>query len=153
MIFSEFPSWRLFFDPVTDILNYLSWTKTYKHTLSPVKAGNPSVSECKGGQAGVGGWVGEHPHRSRGRRDDIRGFWTGGWWGTGDKEMLSPGKEDNIWNVNKEHIQQKEKKNFSKICEFTQGVLQGNISIAIFSLKIFSYYNVKPSLKGIASLL
>ena len=27
----------------------------------------PSVGECQGGKAGVGGWEGEHPHRSRGR--------------------------------------------------------------------------------------
>jgi hypothetical protein len=27
---------------------------------------------------GRNGWVGEHPHRSRGREDQIGGFWRGG---------------------------------------------------------------------------
>ena len=27
----------------------------------------PSVGECQGGEVGMGGWVGEHPHRSRDR--------------------------------------------------------------------------------------
>jgi hypothetical protein len=35
--------------------------------------------QCRGGEAGVGGWVGEHPHRSRVRgssRGDLqRGNW------------------------------------------------------------------------------
>jgi hypothetical protein len=26
---------------------------------------------------GVSEWVGEHPHRGRGRRDEIGGFWRG----------------------------------------------------------------------------
>jgi hypothetical protein len=30
---------------------------------------------------GVGGWVEEHPHRSRGREDVIRCFREGGKWG------------------------------------------------------------------------
>ena len=30
------------------------------------KALCPSVGECQCGEAGVGEWVGEHPHRSRG---------------------------------------------------------------------------------------
>jgi hypothetical protein len=34
----------------------------------------PSVGECEGGEEGVGGWVGEHPHRSRGRGDGIGRF-------------------------------------------------------------------------------
>ena len=34
----------------------------------------PSVGECQRGKVGVGGWVGEHPHRSRGREDRIGGF-------------------------------------------------------------------------------
>jgi hypothetical protein len=41
--------------------------------FGPVKARCPSVGECQGREAGVGGWVGgwvgEHPHRSR------RGGW------------------------------------------------------------------------------
>jgi hypothetical protein len=36
--------------------------------LRPGKAQYPSVVECQGGDAGVGGWVGEHPHRSMGGR-------------------------------------------------------------------------------------
>jgi hypothetical protein len=40
--------------------------------LGPVKAQCPSVGECQGSQMGVGGWVGKHPHRSRG--DRIGGF-------------------------------------------------------------------------------
>jgi len=35
--------------------------------LGPAKAGPPSVGECQGGEAGRAGWVGEHPHRLRGR--------------------------------------------------------------------------------------
>jgi hypothetical protein len=32
-----------------------------------------SVGKCQGG---VGGWVGEHPHRSRGKADEMMGgFW------------------------------------------------------------------------------
>ena len=44
--------------------------------LGPVKARYPSVGQCQGGEVGVGEWVGEHPHRSRGREDGIGGFWT-----------------------------------------------------------------------------
>ena len=40
-------------------------------TLGPVNARCPSVGECEGGEAGVGVWVGKHPHRSRGREDGI----------------------------------------------------------------------------------
>ena len=38
--------------------------------LSPMKAQCPSVGKCQGREAGVGGWVGEHPYRSRGRGMD-----------------------------------------------------------------------------------
>ena len=38
--------------------------------LGSVKAGCPSVGEFKSGEAGVGGQVGEHPHRRR---------WKEGW--------------------------------------------------------------------------
>ena len=31
-----------------------------------LKALCPSVGEFEDGEAGVGGWVGEHPHRNRG---------------------------------------------------------------------------------------
>jgi hypothetical protein len=34
----------------------------------------PTYGECKGGEVGVGGWVGEHPHRSRVREDGDRVF-------------------------------------------------------------------------------
>jgi hypothetical protein len=39
--------------------------------LGPVKARCPSVGECQGKEAGVDGWVGEYPNRSRGRVDRI----------------------------------------------------------------------------------
>ena len=45
--------------------------------LSPVKALFPSVEECQGSEIGVGECVGEHPHRSLGRRDGIGGFQRG----------------------------------------------------------------------------
>jgi len=35
--------------------------------LGPVKALCPSIGECLDRKAGVGGWVGEHSHRSRRR--------------------------------------------------------------------------------------
>jgi hypothetical protein len=47
--------------------------------LGPVKAGCPSVGECQGGKAGVGGWVGEHPHRNRGRGAGIECFQKANW--------------------------------------------------------------------------
>jgi hypothetical protein len=49
-----------------------------KCTWSPMKA--PQMPQCrgiKGGEAGVGGWVEEHPHRSKGRGDKIGGFQEG----------------------------------------------------------------------------
>jgi hypothetical protein len=42
--------------------------------LGPVDAGCPGVRECEGGKAGVGGWLGKHPHRSRGGGDEVEGF-------------------------------------------------------------------------------
>jgi hypothetical protein len=39
-----------------------------------VKDQCPSVAECQDGEAGVGRWVGEHSHRSRGRGVGIGGF-------------------------------------------------------------------------------
>jgi hypothetical protein len=38
----------------------------------------PQCREIKDGEMGVGGWVEEHPHRSRGRMDGIGGFWVKG---------------------------------------------------------------------------
>jgi hypothetical protein len=38
-----------------------------EEALGPVKALCLSVGECEVREAGVCGWVGEHPHRSRGR--------------------------------------------------------------------------------------
>jgi hypothetical protein len=37
-----------------------------------------NVGECQGGEATLGGWVGEYPHRSKGRGDRIGGFHGGG---------------------------------------------------------------------------
>jgi hypothetical protein len=33
--------------------------------FGPGKARFPSVGECEGGKVGLGGWVGENPHRIR----------------------------------------------------------------------------------------
>ena len=46
-----------------------------EEALGPVKTQCPSVGEYEGGEVGLGGWVGTHPHRSRGRGDAIGGFW------------------------------------------------------------------------------
>jgi hypothetical protein len=43
-------------------------------TLGPMMAQCPSVGKCQGGEAGVGGWVGEHPHGSRGEGVQDGGF-------------------------------------------------------------------------------
>lgn len=46
--------------------------------LGPIKARCPRVGEWQAGRwEGVGGWVGDHPHRGRGREDGISGFWRG----------------------------------------------------------------------------
>jgi hypothetical protein len=37
----------------------------------------PQYRGIEGGEVEVGGWVEEHPHRSRARRDGIGGFWEG----------------------------------------------------------------------------
>ena len=42
--------------------------------LGPVKAPCTSVGEYQEWDAGVGGWVREHPHISRGSGDEIGGF-------------------------------------------------------------------------------
>jgi hypothetical protein len=46
-----------------------------EEALGPVKAQYPSVVECQGREAGVGGWEGIHPHKSRRRGDRIENFW------------------------------------------------------------------------------
>jgi hypothetical protein len=43
-----------------------------EEVFDPMKAGQ--MLQCrgiKGGKVGVGGWVEEHPHRSRGREDGM----------------------------------------------------------------------------------
>jgi len=45
-----------------------------EEVLGPRKARCPSVGECQDSEVDVGGWVGEHPHRSRGRKDGLDGF-------------------------------------------------------------------------------
>jgi hypothetical protein len=37
----------------------------------------PQCRGIKDREVGVGRWVEEHPHRSRGREDGIGGFWEG----------------------------------------------------------------------------
>jgi hypothetical protein len=48
-----------------------------RRRLSSVKAWCPSIGESQGGEEGVDGWVREHPHRSRGRKEGIGDFWRG----------------------------------------------------------------------------
>jgi hypothetical protein len=43
------------------------WSSVGEETLGPVKVGCPSVGKCLDVEAGVGGWVGEYSHRSRGK--------------------------------------------------------------------------------------
>jgi hypothetical protein len=45
--------------------------------LGSVEARCLSIGEYLGGDAGVGGWAREHPHRSRWREDEIGGLWRG----------------------------------------------------------------------------
>jgi hypothetical protein len=47
--------------------------------LGPGKASCPSVRKCQGSEAGVGGWVGDHTYRSRGRDDGIGVFQRRNW--------------------------------------------------------------------------
>jgi hypothetical protein len=45
------------------------------------------MTQCKGiegGEEGIGEWVEEHPHRSRGREDGVGDFWGIGGTGKGD---------------------------------------------------------------------
>jgi hypothetical protein len=50
------------------------WTSMGKKALDSLKDRCLSVEECKGGEVGVGGWVGPHTHRSRKRGHRIGGF-------------------------------------------------------------------------------
>jgi hypothetical protein len=50
------------------------WTSVGGEALGPEGVQCPSVGECQGGNMGVGGWVREHPHRSRERGGWNRGF-------------------------------------------------------------------------------
>jgi hypothetical protein len=43
----------------------------------------PQCRGIEGREVEVGGWVEEHPHRSRGRKDRIGCFWEGGNTGKG----------------------------------------------------------------------
>jgi hypothetical protein len=42
--------------------------------FGPVETEWPSIGECKGTEAGVGGQVGEHPHRGRELGKEIGGL-------------------------------------------------------------------------------
>jgi hypothetical protein len=53
-----------------------------EEALGPVKARGPRVGECQGGEAGVGGWEGEH-HQKAGEGGRGRGFLEGGGLGKG----------------------------------------------------------------------
>ena len=44
---------------------------TGEESLHPMDVQCPSLGECYGGEAGVSGWEGEHPNRSKGEGDDI----------------------------------------------------------------------------------
>jgi hypothetical protein len=50
------------------------WTSVGGVGFGPEEALCPSVGECQGRKAGVVGWLGEHPHRVRGRGVGIGGF-------------------------------------------------------------------------------
>lgn len=43
-------------------------------TLGPGNTQSPSVEEFQDRETGVGGWVGEHPYRSREREDGMEDF-------------------------------------------------------------------------------
>jgi hypothetical protein len=50
------------------------WDINGRMVLSPVNVQYPSIGECQDREASVGGWVEEHPHRSRGRGNGITSF-------------------------------------------------------------------------------
>jgi hypothetical protein len=47
--------------------------------LAPGKALCPNIGECQGGEAGVIGCIGDHPHRNSERGNGIGGFYGGNW--------------------------------------------------------------------------
>jgi hypothetical protein len=50
------------------------WESMGGEALGHVKVRCPSVGEFKGGEVGVGGCMGAHPHRSRRRGDEMGGL-------------------------------------------------------------------------------
>jgi hypothetical protein len=48
-------------------------------TIGSEKAQCPSVGKCQGREEGMGGWVSDHPYRSRRREEGIEGFQRGNW--------------------------------------------------------------------------
>jgi hypothetical protein len=52
-------------------------TSVEGEALGPEGVLCPSVGECQGRESGVGGWVGEHTHRSRGKVGGIGGLQRG----------------------------------------------------------------------------
>jgi hypothetical protein len=52
------------------------WTSVGGEVLRPKGTQCPSIGECQGRKTGVGGWMGEHPHRGRGRGGN-KGFLKG----------------------------------------------------------------------------
>jgi hypothetical protein len=70
----------------------------------------PSVGEWRVGRwQWVGGWVEEHPHRSRGREDVIGGFWEDGKQGKGitfemKKKISPPPKKLTFWKTQQFHM-------------------------------------------------
>ena len=82
--------------------------------LGSVKAWCPNVGECECGKVGMGWWVEENPHRSRGRGDVIGGIRVEG--------LI--GKWNKIWNVNKE-IFQKQLPNPDTMADANKSLLTG----------------------------
>jgi hypothetical protein len=48
--------------------------------LNPLDV-QPRVGECYSAEAGLGWWVGEHPHRGMGKEKNLLGLWRGNWEG------------------------------------------------------------------------
>lgn len=77
----------------------------------------PQGRVTEGRKMGVGRWVEEHPHRSKGGEVGIRGFW----------ERLGTRKGNNIWKVSKQNIQLKKKPKW--IEQSVEDVKQGEHSL------------------------